>query len=179
MPLGARLTLLTSEGQRQFTIRALLKEQGTAKVFGGSFALMDLPAAQRVFGKEGKLDIVDLTLEPGEQIGRVQQRLSQRLNGAAEVDPPRKRGEQIESFLRLFASGCFLSSPIALFVGFFLIYNTVSVSVIQRKREIGTLRCIGMRRSELFRLIVSEALILALVGSISVRCSGGSLPARH
>jgi len=52
VPLGARLTLLTSEGQRQFTIRALLKEQGTAKVFGGSFALMDLPAAQRVFGKE-------------------------------------------------------------------------------------------------------------------------------
>ena len=166
VPLGARLTLLTSDGQRQFTIRALLKEQGTAKVFGGSFALMDLPAAQRVFGKEGKLDIVDLTLEPAEQIGRVQQRLSQRLNGAAEVDRPRKRGEQIESLLTSFRVGLFFVSLIALFVGFFLIYNTVSVSVIQRKREIGTLRCIGMRRSELFRLIVSEALILALVGSI-------------
>ncbi|HZH84125.1 MAG TPA: FtsX-like permease family protein, partial [Phototrophicaceae bacterium] len=166
MPLGARLNLLTSEGQRQFTIRALLKEQGTAKVFGGSFALMDLPAAQRVFGKEGKLDIVDLTLEPGEQIGRVQQRVSQRLNGAAEVDRPKKRGEQIELLLTSFRVGLFFVSLIALFVGFFLIYNTVSVSVIQRKREMGTLRCIGMRRSELFRLIVSEALILALVGSI-------------
>jgi putative ABC transport system permease protein len=166
VPLGARLTLLTSEGQRQFTIRALLKEQGTAKVFGGSFALMDLPAAQRVFGKEGKLDIVDLTLEPGEQIGRVQQRVSQRLNGAAEVDRPKKRGEQIELLLTSFRVGLFFVSLIALFVGFFLIYNTVSVSVIQRKREMGTLRCIGMRRSELFRLIVSEALILALVGSI-------------
>ncbi|MGN6720015.1 MAG: FtsX-like permease family protein [Candidatus Binatia bacterium] len=166
VPLGARLTLLTSEGQRQFTIRALLKEQGTAKVFGGSFALMDLPTAQRVFGKEGKLDIVDLTLEPGEQIGRVQQRVSQRLNGAAEVDRPKKRGEQIELLLTSFRVGLFFVSLIALFVGFFLIYNTVSVSVIQRKREMGTLRCIGMRRSELFRLIVSEALILALVGSI-------------
>ena len=166
VPLGARLTLLTSEGQRQFTIRALLKEQGTAKVFGGSFALMDLPAAQRVFGKEGKLDIVDLTLEPGEQIGTVQQRLAQRLKGAAEVERPKKRGEQIELLLTSFRVGLFFVSLIALFVGFFLIYNTVSVSVIQRKREIGTLRCIGMRRSELFRLIVSEALILALVGSI-------------
>src|SRR6478672_6803115 len=167
VPLGARLTLLTSEGQRQFTIRALLKEQGTAKVFGGSFALMDLPAAQRVFGKEGKLDIVDLTLDPGEQIGGVQQRLSQRLNGAAEVDRPRKRGEQIESLLTSFRIGLFFVSLIALFVGFFLIYNTVSVSVIQRKREIGTLRCLGMKRGELLRRIVVEALILALIGSLT------------
>ena len=55
---------------------------------------------------------------------------------------------------------------IALFVGFFLIYNTVSVSVTQRKREIGSLRCLGMRRGELLRLIIVEALILALVGSL-------------
>ena len=167
LPLGTRLTLLTSQGQRQFTIRALLKEQGTAKVFGGSFALMDLPAAQRAFGKEGKLDIVDLTIEEGEQIGVVQQGLAQRLNGAAEVERPRKRGEQIELLLTSFRVGLFFVSLIALFVGFFLIYNTVSVSVIQRKREIGTLRCIGMRRNELFRLILCEALLLALVGSMA------------
>src|SRR5690349_4994477 len=166
VPLGARLNLLTSEGQRQFTIRALLKEQGTAKVFGGSFALMDLPAAQRVFGKEGKLDIVDLTLEPGEQIGRVQQRVSQRLNGAAEVDRPKKRGEQIELLLTSFRVGLFFVSLIALFVGFFLIYNTVAVSIVQRKHEIGTLRCLGMRRGELLRLILAEALLLALAASV-------------
>jgi ABC-type transport system, involved in lipoprotein release, permease component len=61
LPVGAKVTLLTSQGKREFTVRALLKEQGTAKVFGGSFALMDLPVAQKAFGKEGKLDIVDLT----------------------------------------------------------------------------------------------------------------------
>ena len=81
LPLGARLTLLTSAGKREFTVRALLKEQGTAKVFGGSFALMDLPVAQRTFGKEGKLDIVDLTVEEGEVLDAVQQRLRDRLQG--------------------------------------------------------------------------------------------------
>ena len=96
LPLGAKVTLLTSHGKREFTVRALLKEQGTAKVFGGSFALMDLPVAQQAFGKEGKLDIVDLTIEEGEKIEAVQQRLRQRLKGAAEVERPRKRGEQIE-----------------------------------------------------------------------------------
>ena len=167
LPLGSKLTLLTSRGKREFTVRALLKEQGAAKVFGGSFALMDLPAAQRIFGKEGKLDIVDLTVQPGEKIETVQQRLRTRLRGAAEVERPRKRGEQIELLLTSFRVGLFFVSLIALFVGFFLIYNTLSVSVIQRKKEIGALRCLGMKRSELLRLILAEALLLALGGSLA------------
>ncbi len=167
LPLGARVTLLTSEGKRDFTVRALLKERGTAKVFGGNFALMDLPVAQRAFGKQGKLDIVDLTVEPGASIEGVQRRLRESLNGAAEVERPKKRGEQIELLLTSFRVGLFFVSLIALFVGFFLIYNTVSVSVIQRRREIGTLRCIGMKRSEVLGLILTEALLLSLAGALT------------
>jgi putative ABC transport system permease protein len=163
--IGARIALSTSAGKQNYTVAALLKEQGTARVFGGNFALMDLPVAQRAFGKEGKLDIVDLTVEEGSKIEAVQDRLRRRLTGMAEVERPKKRGEQIESLLTSFRVGLFFVSLIALFVGFFLIYNTVAVSVVQRKREIGTLRCLGMRRGELLRLIVSEALILALVGA--------------
>ena len=166
LPVGASVSVLTSEGKRDFTVRALLKEQGTAAVFGGSFALMDLPVAQRTFGKEGKLDIVDLTVQDGESVEAVQRRLRDRLQGAAEVERPRKRGEQIEQLLTSFRVGLFFVSLIALFVGFFLIYNTVSVSVIQRRKEIGALRCLGMKRSELLRLILSEALLLALAGSV-------------
>jgi putative ABC transport system permease protein len=167
LPVGASVTLLTSQGKRSFTVRALLKEQGAAKVFGGSFALMDLPVAQRVFGKMGKLDIVDLTIDNGAKIEAVQRLLRARLQGAAEVERPRKRGEQIELLLTSFRVGLFFVSLIALFVGFFLIYNTVSVSVIQRKKEIGALRCLGMRRGELLRLILAEALLLALAGSFA------------
>lgn len=167
LALGGRVTLLTSEGKRDYTVRALLKEQGTAKVFGGSFALMDLPTAQRTFGKKGKLDIVDLTVEEGARIEDVQQRLRARLQGSAEVERPRKRGEQIEQLLTSFRVGLFFVSLIALFVGFFLIYNTVSVSVVQRRKEIGTLRCLGMKRGEVLRLIVAEATLLALAGSLA------------
>jgi putative ABC transport system permease protein len=166
LPVGATVTLLTSEGKRDFTVRALLKEQGTATVFGGSFALMDLPAAQRTFGKDGKLDLVDLTIEEGESVESVQRRLRERLQGAAEVERPSKRGAQIELLLTSFRVGLFFVSLIALFVGFFLIYNTVSVSVIQRRKEIGALRCLGMKRGELLRLIITEALLLALAGSV-------------
>jgi putative ABC transport system permease protein len=166
LSIGSALVLNTSQGKRNYRVRALLKEEGTARVFGGNFALMDLPVAQLAFGKEGKLDIIDLTVESGARVETVQERLRRRLGGAAEVERPKKRGEQIESLLTSFRVGLFFVSLIALFVGFFLIYNTVSVSIVQRKREIGTLRCLGMRRFELLRLIVTEALILAVVGAI-------------
>lgn len=166
LSIGSNLVLNTSRGKQTYSVRALLKEQGTARVFGGNFALLDLPVAQLAFGKEGKLDIIDVTIEAGATVEMVQDRVRRRLQGAAEVERPKKRGEQIESLLTSFRVGLFFVSLIALFVGFFLIYNTVSVSIVQRKREIGTLRCLGMRRSELLRLIVAEALILAIVGAI-------------
>jgi putative ABC transport system permease protein len=167
LPVGAEIILLTSRGKRTYTVRALLKEEGAAKVFGGSFALMDFPVAQRAFGKEGKLDVIDITVEEGLAVEAVQQRLREKLRGAAEAERPTKRGEQIELLLTSFRVGLFFVSLIALFVGFFLIYNTMSVSVIQRKREIGTLRCLGMRRSELLRLILVEALLLAIGASVT------------
>ena len=163
---GSKITLATSRGVRSYTVRALLREQGTASVFGGSFALMDLPVAQIAFGKEGKLDIVDLTIEEHEEIETVRNRIQTRLQGAAQVDRPQERGKQIELLLTSFRVGLFFVSLIALFVGFFLIYNTVSVSVIQRKREIGTLRCLGILRRDILILFIVEALVIALLGSL-------------
>ncbi len=164
--VGSKVTLATSRGTKSYTVRALLREQGMAKVFGGSFALMDLPVAQIAFGKEGKLDIVDLTVEEGENVETVKNKVQQRLQGAAQVERPQERGEQIESLLTSFRVGLFFVSLVALFVGFFLIYNTVSVSVVQRKREIGTLRCLGMARRDILLLIMLEALIVALLASL-------------
>ncbi len=167
LPVGSKITLSTSVGTQDYTVRGLLKEQGTAKVFGGSFALMDLPVAQRAFGKEGKLDIVDLTVEEGEDIDTVRERVGAALKGAALVERPRERGEQIESLLTSFRVGLFFVSLIALFVGFFLIYNTIAISVVQRKREIGTLRCLGLLRGDLLRLLMVEAFLIALPGSLA------------
>lgn len=173
--IGDPISLSTSAGRQSYTIRALVRETGAARVFGGNFALMDLPVAQQAFGKEGKLDLIDLTVEEDATVQSVQKRLQQRLTGTADVERPKKRGEQIESLLTSFRVGLFFVSLIAIFVGFFLIYNTVSVSVVQRKREMGTLRCVGLRRSDLLRLIIAEALVLAAFGSVAGCALGWAL----
>jgi putative ABC transport system permease protein len=167
LPVGSTLRLATSRGVRDYTVRALLREQGAAKVFGGNFALLDLPAAQIALGKDGKLDVVDLTIEPGEKVDAVRRRIQGRLGGAANVARPRERGEQVESLMTSFRVGLFFVSLVALFVGFFLIYNTVSVSVVQRKREIGTLRCLGVLRRQILSLFIMEALAVAGAGSLA------------
>ncbi len=167
LSLSSTIRLATSRGVRDYTVRALMREQGAAKVFGGNFALMDLPVAQIALGKEAKLDIVDLTLDDGEQVETVRRRLEARLHGAAQVERPRERGEQVESLMTSFRVGLFFVSLVALFVGFFLIYNTVSVSVIQRKREIGTLRCLGILRRQILLLFIMEALAIAFAGSLA------------
>ena len=167
LPLGSTIRLATSRGVRAYAVRALLREQGAAKVFGGNFALMDLPVAQTALGKEGKLDIVDLAIDDGERVDAVRRRLEARLHGAARVERPRERGEQVELLMTSFRVGLFFVSLVALFVGFFLIYNTVSVSVVQRKREIGALRCLGVLRRQILQMFVMEALAIALAGSVA------------
>jgi len=165
LPPGSRMVLATSRGTRTYIVRALLREQGSAKVFGGSFALMDLPVAQIALGKEGKLDTVDLTIEEGEGTETVRQRIQTRLRDAAQVERPSRRGEQTELLLDSYRIGLFFVSLVALFVASFLIYSTVSVSVVERKREIGTLRCLGMQRRDVVGLFIWESLIIALFAS--------------
>ena len=95
--------------EQSFAVRALLKEQGTARVFGGNFAMMVAGGTAR-FGKEGKLDSVDLTVEECFGRCRAQERLRQRVQNVAQVERPKKRGEQIESLLSSFRVGLFLSA---------------------------------------------------------------------
>lgn len=165
--LGSRIALMTARGIREFTVRALLKERGVAKVFGGRFAVMDLATAQSALGKTGKLDVVHLTLQEGADVDRVRERIEGKLAGAATVESPEHRGAQIEHLLTSYRVGLFFVSLISLLVGFLLIYNAVSISVMQRRREIGTLRCLGLERSRVVGLFVCEAALYAVLGSLS------------
>jgi putative ABC transport system permease protein len=175
LPIGAKVELVTTRGVRAYTVRALLKEEGSAKAFGGNFALMDLPVAQLTLGKEGKLDTIDLTVEPGSSIEAVRRTIEARLGGAAEVERPGERSEQIELLLSSFRVGLFFVSLVALFVGTFLIYNTVAVSVVQRRKEIGTLRCLGLLRRQLLGLFLMESLVIALAASLAGVAAGALL----
>lgn len=162
---GDSFELLTEAGPLVFVVHGLIKEQGPVKAFGGAVAVMDVASAQAAFGRERRIDRVDVALSEGASLEGVKAALEARLGPALEVERPERRGGTIEKMLRSFQMGLNLGSGVALLVGVFLVYNTVSIGVLQRRREIGTLRALGATKLRIRALFTLEAMTLGAVGT--------------
>ena len=163
---GDTIRLLTPTGPKAFVIRGLLADQGTARAMDGQLAVMDIAAAQLHFGKLGKLDRVDLLLEEGAEPDQVASFLRERLPPEATVERPEARNAQVEQMLASFQLNLFVLSLIALFVGMFLVYNTVSVSVVRQRRQLGILRALGASRTNILVVVGTEGALIGLTGSL-------------
>ncbi len=130
------------------------------------FLAIDIAAAQKALGRYGKLDRIDVTIGHGEDPAHVETGLRNTLPRGYLIEKPGLRNEENQRMLRAFRWNLRVLSYISLVVGAFLIYNTISVSVVRRRAEIGILRALGASRASLFAIFLSEALILGLVGAL-------------
>jgi putative ABC transport system permease protein len=167
LQLGAPLHLYTSQGTQALTIRGLLRPEGAAEALGGHFAIMDIAAAQVLFNRLGRLDRIDVVPRDGFPLDLVQETLQQRLGAGVQVRRPQARNQAVEKMLRSFHVNLTALSLIALIVGMFLIYNSTTISVVQRRRELGILRALGVPRRRIFRLFMGEALLTGVLGAVS------------
>ena len=149
----------------RFRIRGVLKPEGMAKSMDGRLIIMDIGVAQEVFERFGRLDRIDLILEDEETIASVRKKIQESLPSGAVVARPARRGGDVEKMLASFQLNLTVLSFIALLVGCFLIYNTMSASVLRRKREIATLRSLGMTSKAIIFLYGTEALCIGAAGS--------------
>lgn len=161
------VTLVTALGNKAFTVRGIMAAKGMAKAFGGNIGVMDIYAAQFVFSRGRFFDRIDVALNEGVKIDDVLPRIQAKLGPGFKIEPPFRRGKQTESLMAAFAQALFLSSVMALLVGLFLIFNAFSVSVTQRRAQIGILRALGVTRAQIQSLFLSESLLLGLVGSVA------------
>lgn len=174
---GARLTLLVGPKRQQFTITGLLAPQGPARAFDGNVAILDIAAAQVSFGKIGRLDRLDLVTDEQASPDEIGARLATLLPPHLTVQRPERRGHQTEKMLRAFRLNLTALSAIALLVSLFLVYNAVSLSVLERRRQIGILRSVGLTRGAVAGLFASEGVVLGLLGSL-LGVGGGLLLGR-
>ena len=124
--------------------------------------LMDIATAQEVVGLPDRISRIDLILPDGYNIAQIRDILPAGVSLIAIVGEDSALSQMTAAFeINLQAL-----SLLALVVGVFLIYNTVTFSVVQRRNIIGILRSLGTTRAQIFALIVGEALILGLVGTI-------------
>jgi putative ABC transport system permease protein len=166
LKVGDSIELVTSEGVKPFFIHGLLKETGPIKAFGGSVAVMFFGSLQEAFSKGRTLSRIDVSIDKSIGLFPMKERLRTALGPQIEVDEPERRGASVETMLRSFQLGLNLGSAVALLVGIFLVYNTVSIGVVQRRREIGTLRALGSTKRAIRLLFTLEAAIVGFLGSL-------------
>jgi putative ABC transport system permease protein len=126
--------------------------------------LTDISSAQELTGRLGRLDRIDLILPGGE--GEAADSIQTSLPAGVQIVGVEARAGTVEEMTAAFRLNLLALSLLALVVGLFLIYNTMTFSVVQRRALFGTLRCLGVTRREVFALVVSEALVVGLLGAV-------------
>ncbi len=162
---GAQIPMTTMDGRKQFIVRGIMKSSGLASAFGGNLAVMDVYAAQKVFGRGRKFDRIDLAVKEGASVRDVKAALEKLLGPGFQVQEPSARAQQFDSISRVYTLSANVTSVFALFIGMFIIYNTFQIAVTQRRSEIGILRALGATRRQIRTLFLGESVVAGLFGS--------------
>jgi putative ABC transport system permease protein len=155
---------------RKFRIAGIVKLSGVS-IGSATLAVFDLPTLQKLLGREGKLDLIRVQSNAGvptsRLIGQIRPILpasAQVRNTSAQVKEDKKSVSSFTSFIRYFLLAF---AGIALFVGSFVIANTLSITIAQRTREFATLRTLGAKRRQVLRAVIVEALVIGILGSVA------------
>ena len=147
-------------------VRFVLQPDDPAALADIRSASMDIGWAQELLGSSGKLDSVQILLSKEADPSAVAAAARAVVPHDVVVAAPQQRSEQIGKMLSSFQLNLTALSLVSLLVGMFLIYNTVSASVLRARREIGILRAIGTSCREIRALFLGEALVFGIPGII-------------
>ncbi|MBN1955935.1 MAG: ABC transporter permease [Anaerolineae bacterium] len=163
---GAPLTLQVGGYERQAFVAGLLQPaDGLSRRALEDILLADIATVQELTGRLGRIDRIDLIL-PQNGAAEVE-RIAALLPPGARIDAVAARSGAVREMTVAFRTNLLALSLLALMVGMFLIYNTMTFAVVQRRELFGTLRCLGVTRREIFALVLGEALVVGLLGSAS------------
>ncbi|MEP6821781.1 MAG: FtsX-like permease family protein, partial [Chthoniobacterales bacterium] len=162
---GDSLRAQVDGANRLLRVGFIIHEQGSLAL-DEHFAAMDIGWAQEFFGRRGTLSSIQLQLTNPRKIKEVTESLRAVIPKDATVATPAQRGQQVANMLGGFQLNLTAMSLVSLLVGMFLIYNTVSASVVRRRHEIGILRSLGVTRNEVRALFLGEAVALGGIGAL-------------
>lgn len=167
--VGGTLEFVTPNGAETLEIVGLLADEGAAMTNSGAAAFAPLDVVQQLFEFGQDVSEIAVQVEAGigsnaDALAVVKESLGERLGLAAQVVYPAAGGDLVPRMLSSYQMGLLLFSVIAIFTGAFLIYNTFSMTVVERTQEIGMLRAIGMDRRQVLSMVLAEAMMLGAAG---------------
>ncbi|WP_447970712.1 FtsX-like permease family protein [Nitrospira sp. M1] len=175
--VGDSLEVSTGERNVHLQVRGFITPSSPTRRRLDDMAVLDIAAAQALFGYEGRLTQVNLVLSKGANVSTVLEELKGVLPSTATLARTSQRTQQVDAMVKVFQFNLTMLSTVGLLVGLFLVYNAMSFSVVQHRREIGILRAIGMSRIQISLVFGFEAMAVGLFGGL-VGCGLGFIMAQ-
>jgi putative ABC transport system permease protein len=167
---GQEVGIIARGPVRRFRIVGTAKFGSVSSLGGATMAIFTLPTAQQIFQKQGRYDTINIAATSGTSPAELVSEIRPLLPSDAQVRTGQAQAQQAtkdtSGFLNIFQSFLLAFGGIALFVGSFVIANTLSITIAQRTRELATLRTLGATRRQVLRSVMLEALVIGLLASI-------------
>jgi putative ABC transport system permease protein len=162
---------VTSRGaERKFRIAGLVAFSSVESIGSATITVFDLPTAQKLFGKVGRLDFIRVQAKPNVPTPQVLAEIRPLLPATAQAKGSAEQAKEdkkdVSSSLKVIQYALLAFAGIALFVGSFVIANTLSITIAQRTREFATLRTLGASRRQVLTSVVVESLVVGAVGAV-------------
>ncbi len=169
--LGDRISVQGVAARKRFRLVGTTTIGGVSSLGGAAFATLTLAEAQRMTGKPGRFDAIDVAARAGVD-PKVLSADIRRISGPGTVvrtgtQEAKSQSDDIRSNLSFLSTALLAFGGISLFVGAFIIFNTFSITVAQRAREFALLRTLGASRRQVLRSVMGEGLTLGLIGSVA------------
>ncbi len=169
--VGDSIGVAADDGARQFEITGIAKFSSSSSIGASTIAIFDVPTAQELFDKVGKFDEIQVAAKSGVTPERLVSEIRPLLPQTAQVKTAAAQTDEavddVNSSIGIFQKVLLAFGIIALFVGAFVIANTLSITIAQRVREFATLRTIGGSRRQVLRTVMLEALVVGLGASVA------------
>jgi putative ABC transport system permease protein len=162
---------IQAEGPVQrLSISGIMQFSSGLSIGGATLAGFDLPTAQRLMRKKGRLDEIAVASKPGvsdaELVREIQPILPEGTKVQGVGEQVQSDAEETDEFITFLQSFLLAFGGIALFVGSFVIANSLSITIAQRTRELATLRMLGASRRQVLTSIILEALVVGVIASV-------------
>lgn len=165
LQLEDQFRVITDVGAYDLKIIAWIPEKNAVtKELLENLLITDISTAQEVLGLVGKLSAIDVLIAPEQEDKKWL--LDKKLPPDVLLVSLDNQAESLQQMTHAFAINLNAMGLLSLLVGMFLIYNTMTFLVIQRRGLFGSLRSIGVTRQQIFQLIISEAMFLAVIGTM-------------
>lgn len=168
--VGDRVRVLLTGPAREFRISGLFGFADRIDLGAVTFAAFDPDTAQEAVGAPGQVDAVNVVVEPGETVDAVRSRVARAVGPGYSVvvaaDAADDAGAAVRDVVQVLTAFLLAFAGVGVVIAALLVFNTFTIVVAQRARELGLLRVLGASRAQVIASILAEAVVVGVVGSV-------------